>query len=197
MNFLRQTLAAALFGALSTLAGPATAEAPVCPLGERALSATEPPVERPHLFCGEVNRRDQGTGFHHRPGGENPSTARFARIVQRNPATGVYVADGVEIFDGEAWRRKRHISSFYPDACSPADVLASIAYAAANATCGYSNGKWRGPSAPGPDASGYCLGDDGSVLTLEGYWRSERRRIVRTAWPLVDPEPSPAACRPR
>jgi hypothetical protein len=195
MNFSRQTLAAALLCVLAALSSEAAADAPVCVLGREALSATEPPVERPHLFCGEVNRRDRGTGFHHRPGGENPPTARFARIVERNAATGVYVADGIEIFDGEEWRRKRTISSFYPDSCAPAEVLASVAHAASNATCGYPNGKWRGPSAPGTAAEGYCLGEDGSVLTLEGYWRSEAQRIVRTAWPLVDPDPAPAACR--
>jgi len=197
MNFSRQTLAVALFAIASALAhaGPAAAEAPLCALGEGGFSETEPPVNRAHLFCGEVNRRDRGTGFHHRPGGENPPTARFTRIVERNEATGVYVAEGIEIFDGEEWRRKRHISSFYPDACSPAEVLASIAHAASNASCGYPNGKWRGPSAPAAGADGFCVGDDGSVLTLEGYWRSQARRIVRTAWPLVAPDPALAACR--
>jgi hypothetical protein len=75
-------------------------------------------------------------------------------------------------------------------------VLASIAHAAGNALCRYPNGKWRGNSAPGPGAAGdgYCLGDDGSVLTIEGYWRTEVERIVRTGWPLIDPRPAPA-CR--
>ncbi|MEQ8601856.1 MAG: EndoU domain-containing protein [Marivibrio sp.] len=195
MNFLRQTLSAVLFALALALAAPATAQAPGCALGEGGLSATEPPVNRAHLFCGEVNRRDRGTGFHHRPGGESPSSARIARIVDRNEATGVYVADGVEIFDGDRWRAKRHISSFYPDACTPAEVVASVAHAAANAVCAYPNGKWRGLSAPAANAEGFCLGDDGSVLTLEGYWRSRERRIVRTAWPLVDPEPAPVSCR--
>lgn len=196
MNFLRQTLAALLFAASGAVAAPlhAIADAPDCEPGAVELSATQPPVNRTHLFCGEVNRRAAGTGFHHRPGGENPPTARFERIVERNPQTGVYVADGIEIFDGEGWRRKRHISSFYPDACTPAEVLASVAHAASNALCAYPNGKWRGLSAPAPGAEGYCLGDDGSVLTLEGYWRSRDRRIVRTAWPLVDPGRAPDSC---
>ncbi|MCR9219662.1 MAG: EndoU domain-containing protein [Alphaproteobacteria bacterium] len=199
MKFFRQGLAALLL-ALSVAPWPAPsaaqAEAPSCALGAPGLSATEPPVNRAHLFCGEVNRRDRGTGFHHRPDGVDPSSARLGQVIERNMKTGVYVANRIEVFDGERWRGKRGISSFFPDSCRPAEVIASIAHAARTALCAYPNGKWRGLSAPVGDAPGYCRGDDGSILTLEGYWRSRARRIVRTAWPLANPAPAPA-CRQR
>lgn len=193
MKFFRQGLLALLLG-WALAHAPAQAEAPGCALGAPGLSATEPPVNRAHLFCGEVNRRDRGTGFHHRPDGVDPPSARVGRVIERNVKTGVYIAENIEILDGERWRRKRGISSFFPDRCRPAEVLASIAHAARTALCAYPNGKWRGLSAPDAATPGYCRGDDGSILSLEGYWRSAERRIVRTAWPLANPAPAPA-CR--
>lgn len=197
--FARRLLFLLLAMALVGVAAPLAAEAEVCSLGAPLLSRTEPPVERPHLFCGEVNGRDRGSGYHHRPGGRDADGARIGAVIERNGSTGVYVATGIAVREDGIWHEKRGISSFYPDRCTPAQVVASIAHAAANATCRYPNGKWRGPSAPEGevgDAPAYCRGDDGSPLTLEGYWRGQAERIVRTAYPLAHPRPN-AACKVR
>src|SRR5579872_1143988 len=53
-------------------------------------SATSPPVNVTHIFAGEINKRGKPTGFHSRPGGRDPATARLVRIVDRPNRAGVY-----------------------------------------------------------------------------------------------------------
>ena len=46
-----------------------------------------------HIFAGEINKRGKPTGFHSRPGGQDPATARLVRIVDRPNRAGVYTAE--------------------------------------------------------------------------------------------------------
>src|SRR5688572_6858301 len=46
-------------------------------------SDTEPAVNQTHIFLGDLNRRGKPVGFHSRPGGKDPTTARLVRIIDR------------------------------------------------------------------------------------------------------------------
>ena len=43
-------------------------------------SKTSPAINLHHVFEGEINRKGRPVGFHSRPGGVDPSTARVVRI---------------------------------------------------------------------------------------------------------------------
>jgi hypothetical protein len=128
-------------------------------------SRTSPAVNETHIFHGEVNRRGKPVGFHARPGGRDPQTARLVRIVDRPNRRGVYTAE-VEIKNGEGrWVRKR--STFFPDGMDRAAVIAAVLNAYKSRAPGGAE-KFRGPSGKG--------------FTIEG-WLLDGGRI-NTAWPV-------------
>ena len=54
-------------------------------------SATNPPINQQHVFCGEWNKRkNRPAGFHSRPAGENPATVGTLKITQQPDAKGIY-----------------------------------------------------------------------------------------------------------
>jgi RHS repeat-associated protein len=124
-------------------------------------------VNEGHLFHGEINRRGNAVGYHHRPGGQDAATAR-ATVVDPPNAQGVYMGR-VEVFDPatNTWVRKNspraYDSSFYPDAWSRDRVLLEVrgAYGARNVTRG---NYWEGTSPSGVRIGGY-LNPDGSINT--------------------------------
>jgi hypothetical protein len=129
-------------------------------------SATSPPVNVTHIFAGEVNTRGKPTGFHSRPGGQDPATARLVRVVDRPNRAGVYTAE-VEIRDGSPgsqWLAKR--STLYPDRLDRAAVIRAALNAYRNRTTGDGE-PFRGPSGQG--------------FTIEGYFQNGR---INTAYPL-------------
>jgi hypothetical protein len=129
-------------------------------------SATAPPVNVTHIFAGEINKRGKPTGFHSRPGGRDPATARLVRIVDRPNRAGVYTAE-VEIRDGSPgsqWLAKR--STLYPDRLDRAAVIQAALNAYRNRTTGDGE-PFRGPSGQG--------------FTVEGYFQNGR---INTAYPL-------------
>ena len=94
---------------------PARGLPPVCVIGEQHWSATQPPVNLSHIFCGELNRRDKAVGLHARPGGALPATVRDFTLLTPPDADGVYEAR-FSIGEGRRWRDKER-SSFFPDHC--------------------------------------------------------------------------------
>lgn len=126
-------------------------------------SATSPPVNVTHIFAGEINRRGKPTGFHSRPGGQDPATARLVRVVDRPNRAGVYTAE-VEIRDGSQWLTKR--STLYPDRLDRAAVIQAVLNAFQNRTTGGGE-PFRGPSGQG--------------FTVEGYFQNGR---INTAYPI-------------
>jgi hypothetical protein len=126
-------------------------------------SATEPPVNVTHIFAGEINRRGKPTGFHSRPGGQDPATARLVRVVDRPNRAGVYTAE-VEIRAGSQWLAKR--STLYPDRLDRAAVIQAALDAYRNRTTGGGE-PFRGPSGQG--------------FTVEGYFQNGR---INTAYPI-------------
>ncbi len=126
-------------------------------------SATAPPVNVTHIFAGEINRRGKPTGFHSRPGGQDPATARLVRVVDRPNRAGVYTAE-VEIRAGSQWLAKR--STLYPDRLDRAAVIQAVLNAFRNRTPGGGE-QFRGPSGQG--------------FTVEGYFQNGR---INTAYPI-------------
>jgi len=125
-------------------------------------SRTSPPVNGTHIFEGEINKRGKPTGFHSRPGGRDPESARVARITDRPNRAGVYTAE-VEIRSGAQWLSKR--STFYPDRLDREAVITAVLNAFQHRS---GNGeRFRGPSGQG--------------FTIEGYFQNGR---INTAYPI-------------
>src|SRR5262245_66538386 len=74
---------------------------------------TDPPINLVHIDFGEINRHGEAVGYHHRPNGSDPPSARLLEIVQPPDANGVYRAR-VAIRDSAsgAWVRKDIPSTF-------------------------------------------------------------------------------------
>jgi len=125
-------------------------------------SRTSPPVNVTHIFEGEINKRGKPTGFHSRPGGQDPANARVVRIVDRPNRAGVYSAE-VEIRSGSQWLAKR--STLYPDRLDRAAVIQAVLNAFQHRTGG--GERFRGPSGQG--------------FTIEGYFQDGR---INTAYPI-------------
>ncbi|HYN21144.1 MAG TPA: EndoU domain-containing protein [Thermoanaerobaculia bacterium] len=149
----------------------AAAPAPTPSSAEASLepwSDTEPAVNQAHIFLGDLNRRGKPVGFHSRPAGKNPKTARLVRIIDRPNRAGVYTAD-VEILDENGrWKKKR--STMYPDRLSREQVIAAVLHAW-NERESLRQGKFRGPSGEG--------------FTIEGYLLEPGERI-NTAYPIFN-----------
>lgn len=120
-------------------------------------SDTSPAVNLKHIFLGEINKRGKPTGFHSRPGGKDPESARIARIMSKANKAGVYTAR-VEVYDktDKQWREK--FSSMFPDRLSPEEVLQAITHAYKNRDKSKKQ-PWSGPSGLGFPVQGYVLRD--------------------------------------
>ena len=127
-------------------------------------SNTSPKLNLRHIFEGEINRKGKPVGYHSRPGGRDPATARVVTIKSGPNSAGIYTAT-IEIKDGNQWKSK--FSSFFPDSMSESDVTQIILHA-------YKNSKnpnkqpWSGPSGKG--------------FTIQGYTAS--RGDINTAFPV-------------
>jgi hypothetical protein len=121
-------------------------------------------VNEGHLFHGEINRRGDAVGYHHRPSGQDAATARVTQVVEPPNAQGVYTGR-VEVFDPRTntWVTKDLPSSFYPDTWTQERVLLEVrgAYGARDVING---NRWEGTSPSGIRIRGY-LNPDGSINT--------------------------------
>jgi Bacterial EndoU nuclease len=133
-------------------------------------TATDPPVNFAHIETGEINRRGEAVGYHHRPNGVDPPGARVLRIVQPPDANGVYRAR-VALRDpasGE-WIDKRASSTFFPDALSGDQVIRAVIAA-------FRHGEMR--------RDGEFSGDSGDGFVIEGWYQHGR---IAAAYPLRGP----------
>lgn len=130
-------------------------------------SQTRPPINQEHVFCGQVRRDGKVTGFHARPGGQNPKTVEAVRVVGRPDASGVYGAV-VTLRGRDDGKSMQKFSTLFPDQCTPGQIIQSILNAEANretcpagapgwAVCGYNRPT---AGAAKTEKSRYCLGDD-------------------------------------
>lgn len=126
-------------------------------------SATNPPVNTRHVFCGEVD------GAQHRPKGFHSnqllaeSTVVTAINNIRNVRNGIYDAD--VSFAAPAQPNVK-MSTFFPDACTVGQITASIVYAVTHQVGPHPQWGVLGPSAPQAGAAGYCLDSTGSAFEI-------------------------------
>jgi len=148
-------------------------------------SATNPPVNQQHLFCGEWNqRKKRPAGFHSRPAGENPATVGTLKITQQPNAEGLY---GVRwSYAGHPDREK--FSSMFPDTCNRDQILNSIVYAVKHPKpCPDGAPRWAkcGPNKPTQGGQGYCKASDNSIFTI-AFATLKNSNKINSAFPLVD-----------
>jgi hypothetical protein len=133
-------------------------------------TASDPPINLAHIDYGEINRRGEAVGYHHRPNGVDPPGARVARLVQPPDASGVYRAR-VALLDPATggWIDKKAPSTFFPDAMSDDEVVAAILAA-------FQTGHRRG--------DGQFVGASGRGFAIEGWYQNGR---INAAYPLRGP----------
>jgi hypothetical protein len=143
-------------------------------VGAPALSGkwtiTDPPINFVHIEFGEINRRGEAVGYHHRPDGVDPPEARLVWVVQPPDWNGVYRARvTLRNQANGTWVPKKSPSTFYPDAMSPGEVVDAI-LAVFHASDGRQDGQFVGPS-----GRGFAIG---------GWYQSGR---INAAYPLRGP----------
>jgi len=132
-------------------------------------SKTDPNINLWHIFEGEINRKGEPTGFHHRPNGQNPANAKVVSIRDKPNRAGVYTAK-IEVNAGSDWRSKN--SSFFPDKLSREEVLDIIVHAYKNRTSGNKQ-PWSGPSGHGYTVRGYTSNRGGINTAFPIFVKSQ------------------------
>jgi hypothetical protein len=133
-------------------------------------TATQPPIDIAHIETGEINRRGQAVGYHHRPNGVDPPGAKVLRVTQPPDAAGVYRAR-VALHDPASgqWVDKRASSTFFPDGLSTGEVIEAVLNAYRSAQRG---------------DDGEFVGDSRHGFMIEGWLQSGR---IAAAYPLRGP----------
>jgi hypothetical protein len=133
-------------------------------------TATDPPINIANIQTGAINRRGEAVGYHHRPNGVYPPSARVLKILQPADTNGVYRAR-VALRDPEtgAWIDKRASSTFFPDAMSDDEVVEAVLAA-------FHHGQIRG--------DGEFSGDSGYGFAIEGWYQRGR---INAAYPMRGP----------
>jgi hypothetical protein len=172
MRFVFQSLAACALALLLTALGqPATALD--CRDRDFHWSDDAPAVNRLHVFCGEI-RRGRPKGFHSTRLLE--TSAVVTGVTGRsNERDGIY--DASVLFRNDTAK----FSTFFPDACSVDQVVASIQYAATHVERNHPQWGKLGPSAPKHNGDGYCVDDNGDPFEIRMGLLSDGR--VNTAFP--------------
>jgi hypothetical protein len=148
-------------------------------------SATSPPINQQHVFCGEWNnRKNRAAGFHSRPAGENPATVGTLTVTQQPNAKGLY---GIRwSYAGHPDREK--FSTMFPDTCNRDQILKSITYAVKHPKpCPKDAPRWAecGPNKPPEGGRDYCEASDGSFFTIAFATLKDSDK-VNTAFPIVE-----------
>lgn len=136
----------------------------------RQFSHTRPAIDITHIFLGEINRSGKPVGFHARPAGHDPRTARVVKIMSAPNRAGVYTAR-VKIWDARQQRWKEKFSTFFPDRLSRQAVIEAILHAWRQHSSGDQK-SWRGPSGQGFFIQGY-LGRYGDIMTAFPIYRKD------------------------
>jgi len=132
-------------------------------------SKTDPNINLWHIFDGEINKRGKPTGFHSRPGGQDPANARVVSIRDKPNRAGVYTAN-IEVYDNGQWKQK--FSSFFPDNLSREAVLDIIVHAYKNRTSADKQ-PFSGPSGLGFTVQGYTSNRGGINTAFPVFVRSQ------------------------
>jgi len=118
-------------------------------------SKTNPAINQQHVFFGEINRKGKPTGYHSRPNGKDPKSARVIKVKSHPNNAGVYTAE-IEVYDASQKRWKSKFSSFFPDSLNQQGVIKAIAHAYKNRNK-KKDQPWSGPSGLGFNIQGYLL----------------------------------------
>lgn len=142
------------------------------------------PVNQAHVFDGEVNKRGQAVGFHHRSGGKDPSTATMTKATSDPDHQGIYTGK-VAVNDPKTGTQvpKRAESTFYPDDKTPKEINNAIQGAYVN----------RKP-VPGKPANYFQGTAPHSKLAIGGY-TDPKTGNINTAYPIQTPPAAPQSTK--
>ena len=132
-----------------------------------------PAINMRHVFCGEI-RKDKPKGFHSTKLRDSSDVVTGVRGISRS-ASGIYT--GTVVFADDQTK----FSTFFPDACTVDEVLASIHHASTH--IGGDHPAWGqlGPSAPADNADWFCLDHSGRAFPIRMGLFDDGR--VNTAFP--------------
>jgi len=172
MPFAFQSLAARTLVLLLTAFG-APAVAQDCRDHGFHWSDDDPAVNRLHVFCGEI-RKGRPKGVH--------STRLLDTSAVVTGVTGrSNERDGIYDASVDFRNDTSKFSTFFPDACTVDQVVASIHYAATHAERDHPQWGKLGPSAPEQNGDGYCLDGNGDPFEIRIGLLADGR--VNTAFP--------------
>ncbi len=167
----RALIAVLLAVSLAGACEPSTA--PDCRDPGFSWSDHRPAINARHVFCGEV-RDGKPKGFHSTRLMDTSDEVTGVRGISRY-ANGIY--SGTVVFkDGQT-----KFSTFFPDACSADDILASIHHASTHIGGEHPAWGYLGPSAPAGGTDGFCLDDRGQAFEIRMGLFGDGR--VNTAFP--------------
>jgi hypothetical protein len=141
-------------------------------------SATTPPINLLHIFCGEL---DHGTpkGFHSTQ--LQATSTVVTGVTNQNPASPapaqIYTAT-VTFVNGST-----KLSTFFPNQCTQQQIETSVLYAYNNQTGPASPWGVLGPSAPGIGTLGYCLTTAGAPFPIRMGLITSGSVRINTAFP--------------
>ncbi len=130
--------------------------------GLPAWSATVPPVNQEHIFCGEIAAGGAVKGYHSAtvvPPGAGQTVTGIAGIAPR-PTPGLY--DARATFRNGATK----FSTFFPNGCSQAQIVTSVLYAYSHNGGPVAPWGISGMSAPPTGGAIYCLDATGQPFEI-------------------------------
>lgn len=158
-------------------AAPASEPAPACGDPAYHWSDTDPSINLRHVFCGDLRDDGRPVGFHSTQALGQPGVPTLvADTIEPPDRAGIWSA--TVAFDNG----RRKFSTFFPDACTEAQIVASILHAAGNAQP--ADGTWGlvGPSAPDAGGAGYCL-VEGAPFAIRFAYLGHGTDRINTAFP--------------
>ncbi len=168
----RNACVAALFAVVLAVACEPAA-APDCRDSGFHWSDHRPAINARHVFCGEI-RKGKPKGFHSTRLRDSSEVVVGVRGISRSPE-GIYT--GTVVFAGGLTK----FSTFFPDACTVDQVLASIHHASNHIEGDHPAWGYLGPSAPADRADGFCLDHGGGAFPIRMSLFDDGR--VNTAFP--------------
>jgi hypothetical protein len=153
-----------------------------CRRDDFAWSATRPPINLRHVFCGEIED-GRAKGLH---ATSLSPTWDVARRLERRSDEGGGIYSAIVVFDGG----KRKFSTFFPDHCTAEQIVRSIEHAASNPLRAHKQWGEIGLSAPesrnnrNPAGAGhemFCLDNKGKRFEIRLGVLADGR--INTAFP--------------
>ena len=142
-------------------------------------------LNQQHVFCGEWHN-NRPKGFHARPGGDTPAAIAHLKLQSKPNAAGIYTV---------RWTYKNHpqqekFSSMFPDQCTAAQIIQSIAFAATHGKlqCPSGSPNWAqcGHNGPADDSlsSGQYCSFNGTRFTIA--FAPPIAGKINTAFPIFE-----------